>query len=140
MACTEHTQVNLEKAEDAIVCASKLGVQIVCLQELFRSQYFCQKEDTELFNLAESIPGSTTKSFASLARKYAMVIIVPIFERRAAGIYHNTAVVIDADGTLLGSYRKMHIPDDPFTMRSFTLLLVITDIPPLILVTGVLVS
>ena len=119
MACTEHTQVNLEKAEDAIVCASKLGVQIVCLQELFRSQYFCQKEDTELFNLAESIPGSTTKLFASLARKYAMVIIVPIFERRAAGIYHNTAVVIDADGTLLGSYRKMHIPDDPFYYEKF---------------------
>ena len=119
MSCTEQPQVNLEKAEDAIVCGSKLGVQIICLQELFRSQYFCQKEDTKLFNLAESIPGSTTKAFSALARKYEMVVIAPIFERRAAGIYHNTAVVIDADGTLLGSYRKMHIPDDPFYYEKF---------------------
>ena len=119
MACAEQPQVNLEKAEHAIICASKLGVQIICLQELFRSQYFCQKEDTELFNLAESISGSTTKAFSALAQEYEMVIIAPIFERRTAGIYHNTAVVLDADGTLLGSYRKMHIPDDPLYYEKF---------------------
>ena len=113
MACSKDPNENLAKAEWRIREAAGKGAQIVCLQELFRSQYFCREEDPGLFDLAEPVPGPTTESFARLARELQVAIIGSVFERRAAGVYHNTAVVIDADGSLLGIYRKMHIPDDP---------------------------
>jgi N-carbamoylputrescine amidase len=113
MACSKDPNENLAKAEWRIREAAGKGAQIVCLQELFRSQYFCREEDPGLFDLAEPVPGPTTESFARLARELQVAIIGSVFERRAAGIYHNTALVIDADGSLLGIYRKMHIPDDP---------------------------
>lgn len=93
--------------------AAKDGAQIICTQELFLSRYFCQTEDHAQFALAESIPGPSTRAFQKLARQKKVVVVASLFERRAAGLYHNTAVVIDADGEVLGSYRKMHIPDDP---------------------------
>jgi N-carbamoylputrescine amidase len=113
MACSKDPNENLAKAEWRIREAAGKGAQIVCVQELFRSQYFCREEDAGLFDLAEPIPGPTTESFARLARDLQVAIIGSVFERRAAGVYHNTALVIDADGELLGIYRKMHIPDDP---------------------------
>jgi N-carbamoylputrescine amidase len=113
MACSKDPNENLAKAEWRIREAAGKGAQIVCVQELFRSQYFCQEENAGLFDLAEPVPGPTTESFASLACDLEVAIIGSVFERRAAGVYHNTAVVIDADGALLGIYRKMHIPDDP---------------------------
>jgi N-carbamoylputrescine amidase len=113
MACSKDPNENLAKAEWRIREAAGKGAQIVCVQELFRSQYFCREEDPALFDLAEPVPGPTTGSFASLACDLEVAIIGSVFERRAAGVYHNTAVVIDADGALLGIYRKMHIPDDP---------------------------
>ena len=113
MACSKDPNENLAKAEWRIREAAGKGAQIVCLQELFRSQYFCQREDAALFDLAEPVPGPTTESFARLARELEVAIVGSVFERRAAGVYHNTALVIDADGSLLGIYRKMHIPDDP---------------------------
>jgi len=113
MACSMDPNENLAKAEWRIREAAGKGAQIVCVQELFRSQYFCQREDAALFDLAEPVPGPTTESFARLARELEVALIGSIFERRAAGVYHNTAVVVDADGALLGIYRKMHIPDDP---------------------------
>ena len=113
MACSQDPNENLAKAEWRIREAAGKGAQIVCLQELFRSQYFCQEENAALFDLAEPVPGPTTDSFARLARELQVAIIGSVFERRAAGVYHNTALVIDADGSLLGIYRKMHIPDDP---------------------------
>ena len=93
--------------------AAARGAQIVCLQELFNTPYFCITQDTELFNLAEAVPGPTTEALAPLAKELGVVIIVPLFEKRGPGLYHNTAAVIDADGTVLGKYRKMHIPQDP---------------------------
>ena len=113
MACSKDPNENLSKAEWRIREAAGKGAQIVCVQELFRSQYFCRQEDAGLFDLAEPIPGPTTESFTRLARELQVAIIGSVFERRAAGVYHNTALVIDADGRLLGIYRKMHIPDDP---------------------------
>jgi N-carbamoylputrescine amidase len=113
MACSKDPNENLAKAEWRIREAAGKGAQIVCLQELFRSQYFCREEDTGLFDLAEPVPGPTTESLARLARELQVAIIGSVFERRAAGVYHNSAVVMDADGALLGIYRKMHIPDDP---------------------------
>jgi N-carbamoylputrescine amidase len=113
MACAKDPNENLAKAEWRVREAAGKGAQIVCLQELFRSQYFCQEESTDNFDLAESIPGHSTEALARLARELNIVIVGSLFERRMAGLYHNTAVVIDADGSLLGSYRKMHIPDDP---------------------------
>jgi N-carbamoylputrescine amidase len=113
MACSQDPNENLAKAEWRIREAAGKGAQIVCMQELFRSQYFCQREDAALFDLAEPVPGPTSESFARLARELQVAIIGSVFERRAAGVYHNTALVIDADGSLLGIYRKMHIPDDP---------------------------
>ena len=95
------------------------GAQIVCLQELYRSQYFCREEDARLFDLAESIPGPTTEAFSRLAAELRIVVIASLFERRAAGVYHNTVAVIDADGSLAGLYRKMHIPDDPLYFEKF---------------------
>ena len=113
MACSQDPNENLAKAEWRIREAAGKGAQIVCVQELFRSQYFCQREDAALFDLAEPVPGPTTESFARLARELEVALVGSVFERRAAGVYHNTALVVDADGALLGIYRKMHIPDDP---------------------------
>ncbi|HMD71087.1 MAG TPA: carbon-nitrogen hydrolase [Bryobacteraceae bacterium] len=113
MACSKDPNENLAKAEWRIREAAGKGAQIVCLQELFRSQYFCRVEDPGLFDLAEPIPGPTTESLARLAHELQVAIVGSVFERRAPGVYHNTAVVVDADGSLLGIYRKMHVPDDP---------------------------
>jgi N-carbamoylputrescine amidase len=98
---------------------AKQGANIICTQELFRSQYFCQNEDHENFKLAEPIGGPSTKAFQKLAKKHGVVIVASLFEKRASGLYHNTAVIIDADGSLLGIYRKMHIPDDPLYYEKF---------------------
>ena len=110
---------NLNKTLALIERAAKLGAKIICTQELFRSQYFCQSEDHKNFLLAEKIPGPSTDALRKLAKKHKVVIIASLFEKRAAGLYHNTAVVIDADGALLGIYRKMHIPDDPLYYEKF---------------------
>jgi len=119
MRCGEDPTENLTKARLRIREAAKRGAEIVCLQELFRSRYFCQKEDVELFRLAETIPGPTTNALAKLAREKRLVIVASVFEKRADGVYHNTAVVIDADGKIAGKYRKMHIPDDPLYYEKF---------------------
>src|ERR1700686_2811346 len=111
--CSKDSAANLAGTVEAIREASKRGAQIVCLEELFRSQYFCREENADNFDLAESIPGSTSEALSKLARDLRIVIIGSIFERRAAGLYHNTAGVLDPDGALLGLYRKMHIPEDP---------------------------
>jgi N-carbamoylputrescine amidase len=119
MACSAEPAGNLATAETRIREAAGRGAQIVCLPELFRSQYFCREEDTRFFDLAEPVPGPTVESLSRLARELAVVIVGSIFERRAAGVYHNTAVVFDADGLLLGMYRKMHIPDDPLYFEKY---------------------
>ncbi len=110
---------NLEKAVHHIEKASKEGADIVCLQELFLSPYFCQEEDPAHFDLAEAIPGPSTEKMCAVAARTRTVLVVPLFERRAAGLYHNSAAVIDADGAFLGLYRKMHIPDDPAYYEKF---------------------
>ncbi len=110
---------NLKKTLALVERAAKSGANIICTQELFRSQYFCQSENHDYFKLAEKIPGPSTEAFQKLGKKHKVVIIASLFERRAAGLYHNTAVVIDADGSLLGIYRKMHIPDDPLFYEKF---------------------
>lgn len=117
--CGADVQANIQKAVQSTREAAAKGAQIVCLQELFASVYFCQVEDHKYFALAEEIPGPTTELFCALARELGVVIIASLFEKRAAGLYHNTAVVIDADGTYLGKYRKMHIPDDPLFYEKF---------------------
>jgi N-carbamoylputrescine amidase len=119
MACGEDPRRNLTKQLALAENALKKGAKIFCTQELFRSQYFCQVEDHRFFALAETIPGPSTDAFSKLAKKYHAVIIASLFERRAAGVYHNTAAVIDADGSLMGVYRKMHIPDDPLFYEKF---------------------
>ncbi|MFY9584042.1 MAG: carbon-nitrogen hydrolase [Candidatus Acidiferrales bacterium] len=119
MSCSLTPDENLAKAQRRIREAAGRGAQIVCLQELFRSQYFCREENAELFALAEPVPGPSTQALSKLARELDVVIIAPLFEKRAAGVYHNTAAVIDADGSLLGLYRKMHIPDDPLYYEKF---------------------
>ena len=106
-------QHNVDLAVEKIREAAARGAQIVCLQELFNAPYFCKVTDAERFDLAEPIPGPTVETMQRLAKELAVVIIVPIFERRGAGVYHNSAAVVDADGSLLGVYRKMHISDDP---------------------------
>src|SRR5215472_8606757 len=118
-ACSPDPKANLGKTLAAAERAAKQGAQIICTQELFRSQYFCQSENHEYFKLAESIPGPSTQAFQKLAKKHRAVIIASLFEKRAAGVYHNTAAIIDADGSLLGVYRKMHIPDDPLYYEKF---------------------
>ena len=110
---------NLAATIQEIRKSVKLGAQIICLQELFRSRYFCQTENSNEFKLAETIPGPTTEVLSKLAGELGVVIISPLFEKRTEGIYHNTAVVIDADGSIVGSYRKMHIPDDPYFYEKF---------------------
>jgi len=118
-SCSPDPATNLKKTLAMAERAAKQGAQIICTQELFRSQYFCQSEDHKYFKLAEPIPGPSTEAFQRLARKHKVVVIDSIFEKRAAGVYHNTAAIIDADGTLLGIYRKMHIPDDPLFYEKF---------------------
>jgi len=113
MACSNRPEQNILVATESIREAAAKGAQIICLPELFLSHYFCQSENLENFNLAESIPGPTSKAMAQLAKELEIVLIVPLFEKRTEGIYHNSAVIIDADGSIAGTYRKMHIPDDP---------------------------
>jgi N-carbamoylputrescine amidase len=117
--CSADLDANLAAAESGIRKAAASGAQIICLQELFRSLYFCQVEDHEHFRLAEPVPGPTTDRMQALATELRVVIVASLFERRAPGIYHNTAAIIDADGTYLGKYRKMHIPDDPLYYEKF---------------------
>ncbi len=119
MKAEESPERNLAKASSGVESAAQRGAHIVCLPELFRSRYFPQTENEKMFELAEKIPGPTTEALSSLARKKRIVIIAPVFEKRSAGIYHNTAVVLDADGSILGIYRKMHIPDDPSYYEKF---------------------
>jgi len=118
-SCSADAADNLHKTLSAAQRAAGEGAQIICTQELFRFQYFCQSEDHKYFQLAESIPGPSTEAFQKLARERAVVVIASLFEKRAPGLYHNTAVIIDADGALLGRYRKMHIPDDPLYYEKF---------------------
>ena len=119
MACSADSRQNLEYALASISDAAEAGANIVCLPELFRSQYFCQHEAAENFDLAEPIPGQTTEALCAAAAEHGVVIVGSVFERRAAGVYHNSAAVIDADGKLVGLYRKMHIPDDPLYYEKF---------------------
>ena len=118
-ACTADPAANLRKTLALATKAAKRGAKIICTQELFRSQYFCQSEDHANFALAEPIPGPSTKAFQQFAKKHGVVVVASLFEKRSAGLYHNTAVIIDADGKLLGIYRKMHIPDDPGYYEKF---------------------
>ncbi len=119
MSCVKEAQPNLQKAIAGIRDAAAKGAQIICLQELFTSLYFCDVEDYENFKLAETIPGATTDALGKVAEELKVVIIASLFEKRAQGIYHNTTAVIDADGKYLGKYRKMHIPDDPAFYEKF---------------------
>jgi N-carbamoylputrescine amidase len=119
MTCSEKPEKNLKKAIERIDDAARKGATVVCLQELFRSQYFCQSEDIKLFSLAEEIPGPSTAAIAKVAKARKVVVVASLFEKRAMGVYHNTAVVIDADGSIAGKYRKMHIPDDPLYYEKF---------------------
>lgn len=119
MSCSDDPKENLAKCLARIEDAARQGAQIISTQELFRSRYFCQTEDHEHFKLAEAIPGESTAELSKLAKDKQIVIVGSLFERRAPGLYHNTAVVLDADGALLGSYRKMHIPDDPLFYEKF---------------------
>jgi N-carbamoylputrescine amidase len=119
MAVTHDPTDNLKRAADWVAKAAQAGAQVVCLPELFRSPYFCQQEDVRFFELAEPVPGPTTERLSALAAKLQLAIIAPVFERRAAGVYHNSLAVIDADGTVAGLYRKMHIPDDPAYYEKF---------------------
>ncbi len=119
MSCSEEPGDNLAKALDRVEEAARRGARIVCLQELFRTRYFCQSEEAGRFALAEPVPGPTTEALAKLAGALGVAIVAPVFERRAAGLYHNTAVSIDGDGRIAGTYRKMHIPDDPLYYEKY---------------------
>lgn len=119
MTCSALPKDNIEKAVSKVREAAKAGAQIICLQEMFTSQYFCQSEDHKFFELAEPIPGPATEALMKVAKETKTVVIGPIFEKRAKGLYHNSAIVIDANGTLMGTYRKMHIPDDPLYLEKF---------------------
>ena len=119
MSCEPDTQKNLDKAADLVAQAARAGAQLVCLPELFRAQYFCQREDHALFALAESIPGPGTDHLSTIAREHNIVLIASLFERRAPGLYHNTAVTFERDGSIADVYRKMHIPDDPLYYEKF---------------------
>ncbi|PYK48181.1 MAG: acyltransferase, partial [Verrucomicrobia bacterium] len=113
MRCGPEPEKNFSRAIEFIREAAKKDAQIVCLPEFFRSQYFCQTEDHKNFELAEEVPGRSTTALGEVARETGTVIIASLFEKRSAGVYHNTAAIIDTDGELLGKYRKMHVPDDP---------------------------
>ena len=119
MSATSDPEKNLERAMDHVRNAAKSSAQIVCLPELFQTQYFCQREDPALFDLAEPIPGPVTAKLSVLAKELGIVLVASLFEKRAAGIYHNTAVVFDSNGELRGIYRKMHIPDDPLYYEKY---------------------
>jgi N-carbamoylputrescine amidase len=119
MSCTADKQANIEKSITLIREAAAKGAQIICLQELFATEYFCREENYDYFSLAEPVPGPTTKRFGELAAELNVVLLVSLFEKRSRGIYHNTLAVIDADGTFLGKYRKNHIPDDPGYYEKF---------------------
>jgi len=119
MAMTLDSQENLLRAVASVEEAADRGAQLICLPELFRSRYFCQREDAAQFDLAETVPGPTTEGLGRVARDRHVVVIAPVFERRAPGVYHNSAAVIDAGGELRGLYRKMHIPDDPAYYEKF---------------------
>ncbi len=119
MSCTGNVQENIDKTIIKIRKVAAKGAQIICLQELFSSLYFCDVEDHENFKLGEAIPGPTTETMQSVAKELGVVLIVSLFEKRAQGLYHNTAAIIDADGSYLGKYRKMHIPDDPGYYEKF---------------------
>jgi N-carbamoylputrescine amidase len=119
MRCTPEPARNMAAAVQGVREAAAGGAQIICLQELFRSQYFCQTEDHRCFDLAEPVPGPSTQELGALAAELGVVIVASLFEKRAQGIYHNTAAILDADGRYLGKYRKMHIPDDPQYYEKF---------------------
>jgi N-carbamoylputrescine amidase len=119
MACSADSQDNLERAVKKATEAAQGGARIICLPELFRSQYFCQKEEANLFDLAEPIPGPSTDALKQVARDHGVTILVSVFERRTAGLYHNTLVILDGRGEVAGMYRKMHIPDDPAYYEKF---------------------
>jgi len=119
MSCGPDPDANLDKAADRVREAARAGANVICLPELFRAQYFCQREDTALFDIAEPIPGPSTDRLSAIAREEKVVIIASLFERRAAGLYHNTAAILQKDGTIAGLYRKMHIPDDPLYYEKF---------------------
>jgi N-carbamoylputrescine amidase len=119
MVCSANSQENLERAVGKVEEAVMNGAQIICLPELFRSQYFCQQEDADLFDLAESVPGSSTEVFSQVAKQHGVSILVSVFERRTAGVYHNSLVVLGERGEIAGLYRKMHIPDDPAYYEKF---------------------
>ncbi|HYE25358.1 MAG TPA: carbon-nitrogen hydrolase [Clostridia bacterium] len=119
MCCSPEPDDNVERAVAHVREAAKRGAKVICLPELFRTQYFCQREDAALFDLAEPIPGPSTARFSELARELRVTILVSLFERRAPGLYHNTAALLGTDGTLKGIYRKMHIPDDPLYYEKY---------------------
>ncbi len=119
MRCGPEPEKNFSRAVELIRDAARQGAQIVCLPELFRSQYFCQTEDHKNFELAEEVPGRSTLALGDVARETGVVIVASLFEKRGAGVYHNTAAIINANGELLGKYRKMHIPDDPLYHEKF---------------------
>jgi N-carbamoylputrescine amidase len=119
MSATPEPDRNLQHAIEQVRAARARGASVVCLPELFQTQYFCQREDAALFDLAEPVPGPTTGKLSALAKELGIVLIASLFEKRAPGVYHNTAAVFDGDGTLRGLYRKMHIPDDPLYYEKF---------------------
>jgi N-carbamoylputrescine amidase len=119
MSCSTDPEENFANALERIREAEKSGAQVVCLQELFRTRYFCQEEDVRFFELAQPVPGPATEALGSLAKELGIVVVASLFEKRAAGIYHNTAVILDRDGRIAGRYRKMHIPDDPHYYEKF---------------------
>jgi N-carbamoylputrescine amidase len=119
MAMSADPQENVEKAAARVAEAARKGAQVVCLPEMYRTPYFCQKEDAALFDLAETVPGPSTERLSKVAKEHGVAVVVPIFEKRAPGLYHNSAVILDADGSTAGFYRKMHIPDDPAFYEKF---------------------
>jgi len=119
MSCGPEPEANLQKAIDRVADAAGRGAQVICLPELFQTQYFCQREDASLFDLAEPIPGPTSAKLGQIAKKHSIVLVASLFEKRAPGVYHNTAAVFDSDGALRGLYRKMHIPDDPLYYEKY---------------------
>src|SRR3989440_2363366 len=119
MSCSPDPEENLRRAVEKVREAARSGAQIICLPELFRTQYFCQREDPALFDLAETIPGPTTEAISKAAVEAKAVVVASIFEKRAPGLYHNTAVLIGSDGSIKGLYRKMHIPDDPLYYEKY---------------------
>lgn len=119
MSMTREVENNMQKAATMVKEAAKMGAEVICLPEMYRSEYFCQKEDVSLFDLAETIPGESTELFAPIAKEHNVAIIIPVFEKRTEGVYHNSLAVINSDGNTLGIYRKMHIPDDPAYYEKF---------------------